>query len=606
MTTALLNALSGLQTYQRAMETTAHNLANTATPGYSRQRAELTTQVPQRSPVGQIGRGVRVEVIQRIYDDLLIERLRGAEGELGRLTELGKHLEDLEYIFNEPGDSGVTAALNRLFAGLEDLSNSPQSNAIRSAAIQQFDSFTTLVNSLAVQLEEMRLGYNYAIEQEINEINTRIDSIALLNQQIQRELVTGRSPNDLLDSRDRMLREISNRVDINVRHVDNGGILVELGGRLLIGQSTANHLELETVGNAEPRLTFREGGTSADVDGGTIGALIQLANETVPRVQAELDEFALRAMGALNGLHATGNNNSFHAQTHLSEYIIGTDALTVDLDAESQIMGANSVQGIPAPMLPDFTGADGEDVARNLTVNVFDAETGIADKYTVRYEPGSGLDPASRSLRDLVDAINTGVGGGFRVYPPSPGGIDGVVATAAGVDGGYKLQLTAEQGKSIDFSRALDLRPDRQAWTGGTVNVSAPSAIPFLGDDRIEAVVDAYDGAVVPPTLTLSLYTYDPTNGSRRPLNGSLPSNLTLPLDGSTQVLQVENREIPPIPLTFDLELSVPAGGSYTPGERFVFDFDGNGNLLAADGSVGAYAVDKEWTAGSATMSIHW
>lgn len=46
---------SGVVAAQRAMTTTGHNIANASTPGYSRQRVEMETQVPQASGNGMVG-----------------------------------------------------------------------------------------------------------------------------------------------------------------------------------------------------------------------------------------------------------------------------------------------------------------------------------------------------------------------------------------------------------------------------------------------------------------------------------------------------------------------------------------------------------------------
>src|SRR3954470_18946354 len=127
MPDALLVGLSGPQAQQRAAEDTSHNIANATTPGYTRQQANLTTNGPEAVAIGQIGRGVTVESIKRLANDLVIERLRQAQSEDKRLGTLSETLKAAELVFNEPGDTGLSATINKLFASFEDLSNNPES-----------------------------------------------------------------------------------------------------------------------------------------------------------------------------------------------------------------------------------------------------------------------------------------------------------------------------------------------------------------------------------------------------------------------------------------------------------------------------------------------
>ena len=130
MTTALNIGLTALTAHQRALEVTSHNIANAATPGYSRQRAQLGTQIPATVDVGQMGRGTAVQSIDRLHDSLLDTRLQAASAEVGRLDYLQRSLADAELLFNEPGENGFQARINQLFATFEDLSGNPRINRL--------------------------------------------------------------------------------------------------------------------------------------------------------------------------------------------------------------------------------------------------------------------------------------------------------------------------------------------------------------------------------------------------------------------------------------------------------------------------------------------
>ncbi len=57
--------VSGLLAFQRQLDVTSHNIANVATDGYSRQRAELTPASAQFLSGSYYGNGVEVATVRR-------------------------------------------------------------------------------------------------------------------------------------------------------------------------------------------------------------------------------------------------------------------------------------------------------------------------------------------------------------------------------------------------------------------------------------------------------------------------------------------------------------------------------------------------------------
>ena len=149
MTTALNIGVTALTAHQTAMNVTSHNIANAATPGYSRQRADLSTLEPASVKPGQLGRGVQVDNIIRAHDQLITKRLYASTSEQGRLEYLSTALKDAELVFNEPSDAGFSSAIDAAFVALEDLSNNPELSAMRAGAVQSLRTFTSTMNSVS-------------------------------------------------------------------------------------------------------------------------------------------------------------------------------------------------------------------------------------------------------------------------------------------------------------------------------------------------------------------------------------------------------------------------------------------------------------------------
>ncbi len=579
MPDALLIGLSGLSAQQKAMEVTSHNLANATTPGYTRQRAEMTTASPEDIKPGQFGRGVTLDAVRRISDVLVDDQLRQAEGESGRLTTLKANLLVVQQAFNEPGENGLSTVIGNLFSSFQDLAGNPESVAIRSSAVQAAQTYAGTVSDLGTRLSNIRDDLGTALTADITDINGITSSIAVLNQQIRTQVNLGNNPNDLLDSRQRLLGQLTNYLDAQIRiNPKDQTAQVTVNGRMLVGQDSADVLSASKTTDGDLMLVGASG-LPFDVKGGSVGALYDLHHTLLPTISAQLDELSTNIAREINGLHATGTSNAFRAGAFVSDNTVVAAASATNLDDVRVASPGLGLPGLPATALPDFTDAAGNLVARNLTINVVDTTTGIAGKYTLRWDPLQNN--GARSLDDLVTAINTGVGGGWSVYPPSANGVTGVTARKVQVDGGFRLELKAQDPKaSLDFSQALDLRPSQQAWTGtGTVAISGTLA-PAVATSRLALTVNAAGTA-------LDLTYRDPVTGQSTVLGSAgIPGSGT-----NTTTIN-------------GLTIAVDAG-TFRAADRIGIAVDAAGAVLdPVSATPGTQTVTASWAAGDAAMTV--
>ncbi|MFM2090780.1 MAG: hypothetical protein RLZZ127_1269 [Planctomycetota bacterium] len=567
MPDSLLIALSGLTAQQRAMEVSSHNIANATTPGFSRQRLELTTQLPESIRPGQLGRGVSLSAVRRAVDDLLLNRLRIATSELGRLDSLDSNLKNLELAFNEPGDAGLAKATQDLFSALEDLSNNSDASALRATATQAVETWTLNLRDLADRLQTLRDDYRGALESEVDAVNDLTAEIAQLNQSIRAETNLGNNPNDLLDRRDELIRQLAEKIDIRTRPQPDGAILIDSDGALLVGLGGANRLTATVASSGDLQVVTPTGAILSPA-GGRISALIELQGTVIPDVQDGIDEIAGTVARALNQLHATATSHAYNAQSHLGSVGIPFAEVGLDLDDPALAPDVSGADGIPTVMAPSFTDADGNPVARNFTINVLDTATGIATKHTVRFDPAVDT---GRSLRDLVTAINTGRGGGFAVVPPSAG-IPGVTAEAVAVDGAFRLRISADTGKSVDFSPALDVRVSAGTWAGPALSITAAGTDAAFAGNTIG--VRAVDGA------DLEVFTRDALTGAE-----TVHGTVTLAGGGAVSV--------------GGITVTIPADpGTLRAGDAFAIQLDNAGT------APGIVAVAPAWGLNDAAVTI--
>lgn len=571
----LLSGLSGLKAHQQAIEVTSHNIANATTPGYTRQRAELTTVLPETVQAGMMGRGVTVDAIKRLASDLLIERLRQSKTEGSRLAQMDQVLGSAELIFNEPGDNGLSATVDQLFASFEDLANNPESSALRTTVVQQLGIFTDTMNSIGTQLTQQRTDVADALKGQVQEANQLTTEIAALNQQIREQVLRGAAPNDLLDRRDNLIGQLSEKMEITVRtDLSDGTVRLDSGGRLLVGTAYAEQLSVGENHDGSIALLLSDR-TAVTIKGGAIGGLVDLHDQVLPGLVADMDDLAATLAFSLNARQSTGTSNATRISSFLSDYAIEGTLSGTNLDDANLAQTNSTGMGIPKAFLPDFTDTNGNLTARNLTINVFDPATSTAQKYIVRYDPATAS--GGRTLDDLVAVINSGrstSAGGFTLYPPSQGGIPGLTATKITVDGGAKLELTASGGRTIDFSKALDLAPADTAWASPDTTLSGTD--PALASQRLILRVNGSN---------LQAFTRNAASGTE-----SLYAQA--PIAGLSAT-----------PAAFGsggLQVAI-AAGNFHDGDTFAVDFDLNGVIATTTGtSTQAHA----WTTGDATMKI--
>ena len=310
----LNTSLTGLRAFQSALATTSHNIANVNTEGYSRQRVNFGTMPAQNVGVGYIGTGVQPESVVRILDQYRVDALRTNVSEQSRLAAFNDLAGGLDGLLASP-DSGLSAPLQDFFAALQTVADNPASVSARQVALSQanvlVDRFATLDDRLASQNDQVNARLGSAITQ----VNALAESVADLNLAIRdaQAAAGGAPPNDLLDQRDLVLRQLSERISVQTVSQDDGSVSVFVGnGQALVLGGTASELTLAPgefpAANPEVALVTATGTTMtlAGVSGGEIGGLLDYRREMLEPTRNSLGQLALGLTEALNAQHRDG------------------------------------------------------------------------------------------------------------------------------------------------------------------------------------------------------------------------------------------------------------------------------------------------------------
>ena len=311
-----------LQAQQTALQVTSHNIANANTPGYSRRTVDLAN-VPGVTGSG-VGSGVDVTGIVRQRNAFLDSQARVEQQVLGRWEAMERALSGVEAIFNEPtgaGSSeagtifnepsglGLSGSLSRFWNAWQDLANVPESGAARAAVRQEADFLVTTMHQIDSQLAGNRRGLDEEMVRQVGEINEILDSLAAINGEIPRAGFDGGTGGDLADERDRLLEDLSHRVDISVLEKENGQVFVLLSGHNLVHANQAVHLDVRNVSqNDFPTsvLFFSDDGSLVPIQEGELRGMMEVRDQTIPDLLERLDTLAETLVTEINLVHRAG------------------------------------------------------------------------------------------------------------------------------------------------------------------------------------------------------------------------------------------------------------------------------------------------------------
>ncbi|NLZ49750.1 MAG: flagellar hook-associated protein FlgK, partial [Clostridiales bacterium] len=216
-------AKKGLFVQQKSIEVTSHNIANANTEGYSRQRAEIQTTRPFGMPtlnttaeVGQLGTGAEVSAINRIRDSFIDYQVRTETSTYGQYEAREKFLHEIESIFNEPTETGISTLIGKFFDSWQQLSKQANSSNARTVVAQQSAALADELNHTYTQLKNLKENASSLIRSSVFEINNLLNQLDQVNQQIIGVKIAGNIPNDLMDKRDLLLDELSKKFNINL------------------------------------------------------------------------------------------------------------------------------------------------------------------------------------------------------------------------------------------------------------------------------------------------------------------------------------------------------------------------------------------------------
>ena len=356
MSGLLSTGSSALLAFQRALGTVSHNVANAATPGYSRQRVDLAARLGQPTAGGYIGQGVDVASLQRLADGLVFARQIDSSGELGRLQQLSSMAGRVDSLVSDPS-TGLSTQWSAFFNAADAVAADPTSSVARSQLLAAGDQLAGRWRSLDNQMSGLETESGQRIQGTISDANRLAGEIADLNRNIT-AAGSNASP-DLLDARALRIDQLATLVGADTVAQDDGSLNVfTAGGQAMVLGNQATKLTTVADPFRPDRVQIALQGASGSVRlpsasvSGELGGLLEFRDRVLDPARAEL--------GRLATVFATGFNEAQRAGVDYNG-AAGTDFFTLappKVDAHAGNTGSATI----AATIDDVSALKGNDL----------------------------------------------------------------------------------------------------------------------------------------------------------------------------------------------------------------------------------------------------
>lgn len=383
---SLLNVgARALMANQLALQTTGHNIANVNTAGYSRQSVSFQTSVGQNMGNGYIGNGVDVATIMRNFSELLSRQATAASAVSAADAARSQSLNQMQEVF-AGGSNGLGAAINDMMNAFGDVSSAPTDSSARQVVLTRMSELAARFRSASAQLDEMDYSTRQQMSNDVNVVNSLSEQVAALNGQISRAIATGHTPNDLLDQRDQLVRDINKYVQTSQVDAGDGSISLFIGGSqpLVLGQDAAKLSLQESTqypGSGKMSLYFQQKSgqpvelTPAMAGGGEIAGLLQFQNSDLAEGRNLLGRMAIAIGDTLNTQNQLGLTLSGQKGGALFNIPMTTTGSTTGAQWTQPNTPAVTVKDSSALKASDYKIVFGNDAPKGKVVRLSDGQT---------------------------------------------------------------------------------------------------------------------------------------------------------------------------------------------------------------------------------------
>ena len=300
---------------RKALQVTSNNIANANTPGYSRQRPVMESNMQSQTGGVRVGGGVEMKEALRIHDVFIEKQLLNENKTFGESKTKFEALNRLESVLSSD-QYRMSDLVNDFFNSARELSANPEQGAMKLSLVESAKNAARGFRQMNTSLQSFKSDLDNELNANVADINAKAQELAKLNSSIAKFQHTRSTPGELLDRRDQILREMSSSLGLETMTDQFGGKNITLGGvGVLVNGGTANELVVmrspedgnKADGDAEIYLKTSSGLSKvSQALNGEIGGLVDVRNNVVNQAIDKVDKSAFEFMKQVNSIHEQG------------------------------------------------------------------------------------------------------------------------------------------------------------------------------------------------------------------------------------------------------------------------------------------------------------
>jgi flagellar hook-associated protein 1 FlgK len=252
--TSFNSGVSGIHSAQSGLNTTAHNLANVKTSGYTRQQNIQTDSYYQDVKVSvdgsliKTGMGTSVSTIRQIRDEFLDKEYRLEVGRQSFYEKLSETSSEVEDIFGETEGVEFQDSLQSLWNVMQEMANNPEDITKRQLFISTAESFLETAQNVYEQLQTYQTSLNTEIKDQVDEVNQIGEQIAYYNVQIVKSEASGvENANDYRDARNQLMDELATYTNYTYQENVDGSVQIYVENALFVDGGLSFHMGCEQM-----------------------------------------------------------------------------------------------------------------------------------------------------------------------------------------------------------------------------------------------------------------------------------------------------------------------------------------------------------------------
>ena len=315
-------ALSGLDADTGALAVTSNNIANSDTPGYTREVVNLTASQPVAEGNVQMGPGSRSRDSRAFATKFCSRRSTIRRNRRTASLAQSNAMQQVQTTFSGT-TTGIGVDMTSFFNSISQLSTNPADTSLRQAVLGNATSLVDDFHSSSNAISTLQTGLDETVPKSVNEINQLSTQIATLNQQIA-SLPASQDPGTLEDQRDQLVSQLSQLTSLQTSNTANGPTITTGNGTPLVIGNQSFALGTTTGSNGLQEVTQNGQDITSTLTGGSLGGTLQARDSQLPALQSQLDDLASQFSSAVN----TANQSGYDLTGAAGQAFFSTSAAT--------------------------------------------------------------------------------------------------------------------------------------------------------------------------------------------------------------------------------------------------------------------------------------